>query len=488
MKKLITAACCLLVLTASAQKKNKTAEKFAQTILANELQTHLYIVASPEMEGRETGTEGQRKAAEYLKQQFTKIGLAPGNNGSYEQFYPLYKDTLTDAQISINGKSFEFGKDFSFASLRDLYTATLYFNEVVYLKEPDSLIDLKGKVVLIHAAGNTSFNSRSIQQLYKQQPAVVFFVQNNISQMTSNRSRRMFFNLFNSKINPISISVSPEVGKALLNEEFNDAKEMKLKTKAVSTELMFSVTKNLQTFSASNILGVIEGSDKKDEWVVISAHYDHIGIINGKIHPGADDDGSGTVGLLELAEAFAKAKAAGKGPRRNILFLAVSGEEKGLWGSEYYSNHPVYPLEKTSLDINIDMIGRKDDKLNSVDSNNHVYLIGDDKLSSELPNYVDSINNMYIKIITDRKYNDPKDPNRLYFRSDHYNFARKGVPIIFFFDGIHKDYHRPTDTPDKINYDLYEKRTRLVFYLAWDAANRNNMFVRDKSLADVPTR
>ena len=133
------------------------------------------------------------------------------------------------------------------------------------------------------------------------------------------------------------------------------------------------------------------------------------------------------------------------------------------------------------------MIGRKDDKLNSIDSNNHVYLIGDDKLSSDLPRFVDSINKMYTKLITDRKYNDVNDPNRLYYRSDHYNFAKKGVPIVFFFDGIHKDYHRPTDTPDKINYDLHEKRTRLVFFLAWEAANRNNMMVRDKKL-DVPDR
>jgi Zn-dependent M28 family amino/carboxypeptidase len=282
--------------------------------------------------------------------------------------------------------------------------------------------------------------------------------------------------------------VSEEMGESVLKADMAKAKDQTLETKTFPVELMVSFTKDIQTVNVSNVLGVIEGTDKKEEWIVISAHYDHIGITNGKVNPGADDDGSGTVGLLEMAEAFVKAKAAGKGPRRTILFLAVSGEEKGLWGSDYYVNHPVYPLEKTSIDINIDMIGRKDDKLNSADSNNHVYLIGDDKLSSELPRYVDSINNLYIKLITDRKYNDPKDPNRLYYRSDHYNFARKGVPIIFFFDGIHKDYHRPTDTPDKINYDLYEKRTRLVFLLAWEAANRNNMFVRDKPLDAVGTR
>jgi Peptidase family M28 len=483
MKQFITALGCLLVLTATAQKKNKTAEKFAQTILASDLQTHLFIVAAPEMEGRETGTEGQRKAAEYLKQQFTKIGIAPGNNGSYEQFYPLYKDTLKDAQININGKAFAFGKDFT-AALNSINTSTMYISEVVHLGKGDTTTDIKGKAVVIAKLPT----QQEIFKLYQRQPAVLLVVQSGIDKQPSPRSGRVYFSLYRSRMAASSIRISEEMGQMLFKEDLAKAKDQTLETKVFPAELMISFNKEVQTINASNVLGVIEGTDKKDEWVVISAHYDHIGIIGGKLHPGADDDGSGTVGLLELADAFAKAKAAGKGPRRNILFLAVSGEEKGLWGSEYYSNHPVYPLDKTSLDINIDMIGRKDDKLNSVDSNNHVYLIGDDKLSSELPRYVDSINNMYIKIITDRKYNDPKDPNRLYFRSDHYNFARKGVPIIFFFDGIHKDYHKPSDTPDKINYDLYEKRTRLVFLLAWEAANRNGLFVRDKSLADVPAR
>jgi hypothetical protein len=395
----------------------------------------------------------------------------------------LYKDTLKDAQININGKAFSFGKDFT-ASLNSINTSTMYISEVVHLGKGDTTTDIKGRVVIIAKLPT----QQEIFKLYQRQPAALLVVQSGIEKQPSPRSGRVYFSLYRSRMAASSIRISEEMGQLLFKDDLAKAKDQTLETKVFPAELMISFNKEIQTINASNILGVIEGTDKKDEWVVISAHYDHVGIINGKLHPGADDDGSGTVGLLELAEAFSKAKAAGKGPRRNILFLAVSGEEKGLWGSEYYSNHPVYPLDKTSLDINIDMIGRKDDKLNSVDSNNHVYLIGDDKLSSELTNYVDSINKLYIKIITDRKYNDPKDPNRLYFRSDHYNFARKGVPIIFFFDGIHKDYHKPSDTPDKINYDLYEKRTRLVFFLAWEAANRNGMFVRDKPLADVPTR
>ena len=175
MKKLLIVTFALLALQSFAQKKNKAAEKYSQTILAADLKKHLFILAAPEMEGRETGTEGQRKAAEYLKQQFSNIGLAPGNNGSYEQMYPLYKDTLTAATLNINGKTFEFGKDFVFPSLRDVYTSTLYFSQVVFLKEPDSSVDVKGKAVLIHAAGNKAFDNRAIQQLYRQQPACLLY-------------------------------------------------------------------------------------------------------------------------------------------------------------------------------------------------------------------------------------------------------------------------------------------------------------------------
>ena len=483
MKKYCLLILCCTSIAVLAQKKNKTAELFSKTITADDLKTHLYILAAPDMEGRETGTAGQRKAAEFLKQQFVKIGIAPGNNGSYEQFYPVYKDTLKNAELKINNTSFVFGKDYT-GTLNSMNTATLFMSEVVHLAKGDSVTDVKGKVVVLAGKQPTQ---QEISKLYQRQPAALLFVQAGIDKQPALRVGRMYLSLFRSRLSATTLRVSDAIGEALLGADFAKAKEQTLETKTYATELTLNFVKEIQILQASNILGIIEGTDKKDEWIVISAHYDHIGMNNGIVNPGADDDGSGTVGVLEIAEAFVKAKAAGKGPRRSILFLAVSGEEKGLWGSEYYSNHPVYPLEKTSLDINIDMIGRKDDKLNSVDSNNHVYLIGDDKLSTDLPRFVDSINNLYTKLITDRKYNDPKDPNRLYFRSDHYNFAKKGVPIVFFFDGIHKDYHRPTDTPDKINYDLHEKRTRLVFFLAWEAANRNNMMVRDKKL-DVGER
>jgi len=242
--------------------------------------------------------------------------------------------------------------------------------------------------------------------------------------------------------------------------------------------------------AASNVLALLEGTDKKDEYVIITAHYDHVGKRDdGTIYYGADDDGSGTTAILELAEAFAKAKAAGKGPRRSIVFMTVSGEEKGLWGSEYYSNHPVFPLDKTTVDLNIDMIGRIGDEYKAdKDSVNYVYVIGDDKLSTDLAPITDQVNKQYVKMKLDRKYNDPNDKNRFYYRSDHYNFADKGVPVIFYFNGVHPDYHKPTDTPDKINYPLMAKRAQLVFYTAWEMANRSDMLKRDLKLPEGTRR
>ena len=237
---------------------------------------------------------------------------------------------------------------------------------------------------------------------------------------------------------------------------------------------------------SSNVLGLLEGTDLKDEYVFITAHYDHLGKRDTVIWYGADDDGSGTVSVLEMAEAFVKAKNAGHGPRRSIVFMTVSGEEKGLWGSEYYTNHPVYPLEKTTVDLNTDMIGRIDATRKQGDSMNYVYVVGDDKVSSDLKIISEATNKKYTKLELDYKFNDPKDPQRIYFRSDHYNFASKGVPIIFYYDGmLGADYHKPTDTPDKIYYDLMAKRAQLVFYTAWDMANRDEMLKRDLKL-EVP--
>lgn len=221
---------------------------------------------------------------------------------------------------------------------------------------------------------------------------------------------------------------------------------------------------------SENIWAFIEGSEKPDEIVVVSAHYDHIGIENGVVFNGADDDGSGTVALLEIAKAFQTAKNEGHGPKRSILFLHVTGEEHGLHGSRFYSENPLFPLKNTVADVNIDMIGRRDDLHKN--SNNYIYLIGSDYLSSELYTICENQNAKFVNLNLDYTFNDRKDPNRFYYRSDHYNFAKKGIPVVFLFNGVHADYHKESDEVDKIEFDALTKRAKLAFGITWELANR----------------
>lgn len=230
---------------------------------------------------------------------------------------------------------------------------------------------------------------------------------------------------------------------------------------------------------SENIWAFIEGSEKPDEIVVLSAHYDHVGIKNGEVYNGADDDGSGTVALMEMAAAFQKAKNEGNGPKRSILILHVTGEEHGLHGSRYYSENPLFPLQNTVADVNIDMIGRRDDL--HKDTNNYVYVIGSDYLSTDLHKICDDINKEYTQLILDYKYNDRNDPNRFYYRSDHYNFAKHNIPSVFLFNGIHADYHKPGDDVSKIEFDALTKRTQYAFAIAWEIANREKRLAVDRS-------
>ena len=230
---------------------------------------------------------------------------------------------------------------------------------------------------------------------------------------------------------------------------------------------------------SENIWAFIEGSEKPEEIIVVSAHYDHVGIKNGEVYNGADDDGSGTVALVQIAKAFSKAKKEGHGPKRSILFIHMTGEEHGLLGSKYYSENPLFPLKNTITDINIDMIGRRDEA--HVASNNYIYLIGSDYLSTDLYTICEKANNEFVHLNLDYTFNDKNDPNRFYYRSDHYNFAKNGIPSVFLFNGVHADYHKATDEVSKIEFDALAKRTQLAFSIAWELANRDNRPVVDKS-------
>lgn len=507
-------------------------QPFAETITAADLEKHLRILAADDMEGRETGTRGQRKAAEYIASQFSANGLKPivpstdGKTG-YQQPFTLYKKTWGDFYISAAGKRLDYKKDFIANGLLSVPTETSYETVFVGYGISDSNYDdyanrdIKGKAVVMlegepkTAAGTSVISGSSTASKWagptglreksavaKEKGAAQIFIVSAASaedfkRLVSERSALM------SRFNRLGLKSGSEtvgsVGVFLITNEtaatLLDTKAETLQqtvnqlakaTKPVAASLTGKVSVKAERVEeqvqSSNVLGFIEGTDKKDEVMIISSHYDHIGIsADGQVNNGANDDGSGTVSVLEIAQAFAKAKAEGKGPRRSLLFLTVTGEEKGLLGSEYYADiNPIVPLEKTVCDLNIDMVGRVDD-LHQGKSSDYIYVIGSDKLSSDLHKISEATNQKYTKMELDYKYNDPQDPQRIYYRSDHYNFAKHKIPIIFYFNGLHADYHKPTDDVDKIDFKLAEKSARLVFYTAWDIANREDRLVVDSN-------
>ncbi len=488
MKHLLLLVFLFTAITIQAQKKISPV-KYASSITADDLKKHLFIIASAEMEGRETATEGQRKAAAYIEDHFRKLGLVAPVSGGYQQYYPVYTDTLLDAKVAVNDVWFNWGKDVS-GSLSSLNTQELNFGEFLFLAKGDSTTNITGKaVILVLPKTSTRISNAEMMSLLTRSPSLVLAISSGTLPGNGSRMGNMYLNPFRATQSPTLLYATEAIGKAIMNKDLEAAQKNELSTKKYLTKFSSIIKKEIKTLRSSNVMGLLEGTDKKDEYVVISSHYDHIGKQGAVINFGADDDGSGTVGVLELAEAFSMAKLEGKGPRRSILFLTVSGEEKGLWGSEYYANNPIFPLDKTTVDLNIDMIGRiGTDYLSDKDSANYIYVIGDDKISSDLMPISDEANTKYTKIKLDKKYNDISDPNRFYYRSDHYNFAIKGVPIIFYFNGVHKDYHRPTDTPDKINYPLMAKRTQLVFYTALEMANKEELLKRDIPLQIPPRR
>jgi Zn-dependent M28 family amino/carboxypeptidase len=505
------------VLTALAQPA--APDKYGALITKEDLQKQLTIIAGADMQGRETGTEGQRKAAAYIVTQFKAFGLVPApGTDNYQQYYAVGYDSLLHSQLVIGDNTLLQGKDY-IDEIANNNNGSITAKEIVFAgygigdEKYDDYTgkDVKGKVVVFFAgepkqdgayfiSGSKGYSTWTYPggltqkaALAKQKGAIGIIVINaTLDTITANaaryakKSNTRLIKPDGESINCVTIAGGS--AKSILGDDFFATILLKAKnnellnTSAFSKKLKIKYDYAEQKIStnASNVAGYIEGTDKKDEYVILTGHYDHLGARNGQIYYGADDDGSGTCTVIEMAQAFAKAKADGNGPRRTILFMTVSGEEKGLWGSEHYSDNPLFPLDKTSVDLNTDMIGRIDTERKLADTLNYVYVIGHNKLSTDLVTINEAANSKYTGLTLDYKFDDPNDPNRIYYRSDHYNFARKGIPILFFYDGMLKsDYHKPTDTIDKIYWDVYEKRARMIFYTAWQMANRDDMLKRD---------
>jgi hypothetical protein len=517
---LITAVACQYGM--AQVKMNPAAVKYANTITVQDLSKHLHIIASDSLEGRETGERGQKMAADYIASSFAKSKLLRpakvGDNTSYFQKFELEKRTWGEVYIKVNGKKKIFMQDFytignfnipkevnadvAFAGFgidEEKYSDYNTVNPtnrfvVIFGGEP---IDADSNSLITGTQTPSAWASgwrKKAQTAREHGAKACFFVMNetdeefykNLNSYKDHISKPSLgfkkeeedkFGVF---FIPISMAADMlnakeadllKIKDPIVKQNPNKPRK-KVKGIAVSSaEVSLKAEKTSKPVGTENVVGLLEGTDKKDEILVITAHYDHVGIIDSLIYNGADDDGSGTVAVMELAQAFSKAKEEGHGPRRSILFMTVTGEEKGLLGSEYYTENPLFPLSNTVANLNIDMIGRVDKK--HEDNADFIYVIGSNMLSSELHKISEEANATYSKLELDYTYNDPKDPNRYYYRSDHYNFAKNNIPVAFYFNGVHEDYHKHTDEVDKINFEKMEKISRLVFYTAWELANRD---------------
>jgi hypothetical protein len=489
--KIVLGWALLLTLTVNAQ--NPDAKKYGSQITAAELKEYLSIIASDALEGRETGTRGQKMAAAFIAAHFQELGFKAPVNGSYYQPVELYSSVTGEAYLKVGQTRLDnfsgiiypgtgdSGGEVSLPVVFVGYGTEAEFNQVdvkdkaiVLLSKETRLrgsaaikmAQERGAKLIIACAHETLAEFDNLASQYK------MFMTGSRMSLTKPQAGNQVVTMF---VSPVSVEkIFNSTLDKLKKATAEDPKKNALK-KFKGANVQYKVTSEIKTTFSDNVLGYLEGTDKKDELVVVTAHYDHVGKLKSGtgdlINNGADDDGSGTVSVLAIAKAFAQAKKEGKGPRRSILFMTVTGEEKGLLGSEYYSEHPVFPLASTVVDLNIDMVGRRDPQHKE---GTYVYVIGSDKLSADLHELSERVNKENLNIAFDYTYNDQNHPERLYYRSDHWNFAKKNIPIIFYFDGIHEDYHKPSDEVEKIEFDLLEKRAQTVFFTAWEIANRDN--------------
>ncbi|MCZ6899719.1 MAG: M28 family peptidase [Bacteroidetes bacterium] len=485
-----------------AISQNEDALKYAATITKEDAYDKLSIIASDAMEGRETGQRGQKMAAAFIEYHFKQLGLLPPvktvTGMSYRQNVPLTKSSPGEIYLKFSDQKLVNFEDMVYrGSVNQPVEVT---SDIVFggngTESDYGSIDVRDKAVLIFSGSSLS-DWRSKRDLAAKNGAklVVLVTADDDDAFNNMITRYQRFlssarmRLDNSSERPKSIGVfyiAPSQAAEIfsttpdkLAHAISDQNAGKIKAlkKIKPGEITYKTEMIKESISSENILGYLEGTDKKDELIIITAHYDHIGKNGDAINNGADDDGSGTTIVIELAEAFVQAKNEGKGPRRSILFMTVTGEEKGLLGSEFYTDNPVFPLENTVVDLNVDMIGRIDPK--HKENPDYIYLVGTNRLSTELHEISEKVNETFTQFELDYEFNDESHPDRFYYRSDHWNFAKNNVPIIFYFNGTHEDYHRESDTVDKINFDLLVKRGKLVFHTAWVIANREERLVVD---------
>jgi len=516
----------------------------ANAITAAQLKDYLMFVAADEMEGRDTPSRGLNTTAKFMATQLSRWGLkSAGDDGAYFQKIALrrYRTDPAQTRAEINGRPFRFGADF----LDREQTAGTVSGPVVYVANgwlikskninPYAGLDVKDKIIvfLTGLPKGVSYGDLLGKEGVDFAPPMMYAARNGARgaiaianfQALANweRSRReaveegwVVIEKFQQQDDASipAITASPRMLNALFEGEKESAARIfnrGLGSDAVAPfelspdkRVCFTIGVKSDQLFTQNVVAVLEGSDAKlkNEYVAIGAHYDHVGIgasahhdhagtaaPSDSIYNGADDDGSGTVAVLAMAEAFSRVPR----PKRSILFVWHCGEEKGLWGSRYFVENPIVPLNQIVAQLNIDMIGRsrKEGDANSENAElagpNEVYVIGSKMMSTELGLLSERVNQSYLKLKFNDKYDDPNDPNRFFFRSDHFSYAQKGIPIIFYFNGVHEDYHQPSDSSDKIDYTRMEKIARTIYVTAWELANVKRRPKVDKKLPEELT-
>ncbi|WP_310396816.1 M28 family peptidase [Hymenobacter sp.] len=513
------------------------ARTYAATIRPAELRQHLTVVASDAFLGREAGQPGQKLAAEYLVKQFAALGLkgpVTGGDNPYLQHFALTRGTHAEGGfLRVNGQRYEWLSDFfSYGPMPSPFRAETVSQPVfvgfgveqgaysdyagldvagqdvvALMGEPQDergrkLLKPNGRAAdywdsgLRKAALAKAKGARSIF-LVTFAPTTAFRKQ---TTQLGESLREPAFSLPDpgpAVVDTVREDIPPGIGVYLTSQDLGlqlagtDMAGLLGYVRAVgqagrpvpaafrAPAATIHIPQPQEQLTTENVLGFLEGTDKKDEVLVISSHYDHLGVKHDTIYNGADDDGSGTVAVLAIAQAFAQAKKEGHGPRRSILFVAMTAEEEGLFGSEYYTAHPVFPLTNTIADLNIDMVGRTDRKHSA--KRPFVCIVGSDKLSSDLHRINEAANRDYTHLEFDYRFNVPNEPEHIYYRSDHYNFARRKIPVIFYTTGEHADYHKATDDVEKIEFDKLAERARLVFHTAWELVNREARIVVDSA-------
>ncbi len=478
---------CVLSFSCILCSQDTNAAKYANTIKIKNLKLHLNKLASDQLEGREAGRLGQRLASKYIANMFESFGVKKIMDSTYFQRFEFYESKISKAFLTNGRDSLLLNKDlymiprYGIPEKKQVTTHTIVdFDSLKSL--PDSLI--KGKSYFSSIKKSQLSNGHEdIRRLFKKYiragASSIILSIDTIMKMADYFIHQSEHSIVSLKTNQSTTNqcLALICETSALEKAFDFSIEHQFnKNISFDLRLQFESTKSSKIFFTENVLGVVEFNKSSDEYIVLSAHYDHIGKKNGVIYNGADDDGSGTASIMVIAEALAKAKKDGIKLKKNFLFIGFTAEEKGLLGSRHYTDHPMIPLEHIVAGLNIDMIGRADTLDHKTDD--YLYIIGSDMINKYLHEINEKANKDYSELDLDYRFNNTDDPNQYYYRSDHYNFAKHDIPVIFYFRGVHEDYHKHTDTVDKILWDKLEKFSRHIFCTAWEIAKSPNMLTK----------